>query len=119
MLAEIDDYFASRPRRTPSSPARRSRSLGRRRVRLRLHRGRLADRGATELGLEVAPSVSELDTSDGGFFYELSYEQLDQLEADFIVSYHNTEDEAKAFLTKSELQAIPAVAAAIRQVGTR
>ena len=65
----------------------------------------------TELGLEVAPSVAELDTSDGGFFYELSYEQLDQLEADFIVSYHNTEDEAKAFLTKPELQAIPAVAA--------
>ncbi len=65
----------------------------------------------TELGLEVAPSVAELDTTDGGFFYELSYEQLDQLEADFIVSYHNTEDEAKAFLTKPELQAIPAVAA--------
>lgn len=65
----------------------------------------------TELGLEVAPSVAELDTTDGGFFYELSYEQLDQLEADFIVSYHNTEDEAKAFLAKPELQAIPAVAA--------
>jgi iron complex transport system substrate-binding protein len=65
----------------------------------------------TELGLEVAPSVSELDTSDGGFFYELSYEQLDQLEADFIVSYHADEAEAKAFLTKPELQAIPAVAA--------
>ena len=65
----------------------------------------------TELGLEVAPSVAELDTTDGGFFYELSYEQLDQLDADFIVSYHNTEDEAKAFLTKPELQAIPAVAA--------
>ncbi|WP_430646060.1 iron-siderophore ABC transporter substrate-binding protein [Agromyces sp. GXS1127] len=65
----------------------------------------------TELGLEVAPSVSELDTSDGGFFYELSYEQLDQLEADVIVSYHNTKEEADAFLVKPELQAIPAVAA--------
>lgn len=71
----------------------------------------------TELGLEVAPSVSELDTSDGGFYYELSYEQLDQLEADFIVSYHNTEEEAAAFLAKPELQAIPAVAAgAVAQV---
>lgn len=71
----------------------------------------------TELGLEVAPSVSELDTSDGGFFYELSYEQLDQLEADFIVSYHSTEEEAAAFLDKPELQAIPAVAAgAVAQV---
>jgi iron complex transport system substrate-binding protein len=65
----------------------------------------------TELGLEVAPSVSELDTSDGGFFYELSYEQLDQLDADVIVSYHSTKDEADAFLVKPELQAIPAVAA--------
>jgi iron complex transport system substrate-binding protein len=65
----------------------------------------------TELGLEVAPSVSELDTSDGGFFYELSYEQLDQLDADVIVSYHSSKDEADAFLAKPELQAIPAVAA--------
>ncbi|MFF2275004.1 iron-siderophore ABC transporter substrate-binding protein [Agromyces sp. NPDC058126] len=65
----------------------------------------------TELGLEVAPSVSELDTSDGGFFYELSYEQLDKLDADFIVSYHADKAEADAFLTKPEMQAIPAVAA--------
>ena len=71
----------------------------------------------TELGLEVAPSVAELDTSDGGFYYELSYEQLDQLEADFIVSYHSTQEEAEAFLAKPELQAIPAVAAgAVAQV---
>ncbi|QAY74498.1 iron-siderophore ABC transporter substrate-binding protein [Agromyces protaetiae] len=65
----------------------------------------------TELGLEVAPSVSALDTSDGGFYYELSYEKLDQLDADFIVSYHNSKEEADAFLAKPELQAIPAVAA--------
>lgn len=65
----------------------------------------------TDLGLEVAPSVAELDTSDGGFFYELSYEQLDQLDADFVVSYSNSKEEADAFLAKPELQAIPAVAA--------
>lgn len=65
----------------------------------------------TDLGLEVAPSVAELDNSDGGFFYELSYEQLDQLDADFIVSYSNSKAEADAFLAKPELQAIPAVAA--------
>lgn len=65
----------------------------------------------TELGLEVAPSVSELDTSDGGFFFELSYEQLDLLDADVIVSYHDTKEEADAFLAKPELQAVPAVAA--------
>jgi iron complex transport system substrate-binding protein len=65
----------------------------------------------TELGLEVAPSVAELDTSDGGFYYELSYEQLDQLESDFLLTYSSTEEEAAAILTKPELQAIPAVAA--------
>jgi iron complex transport system substrate-binding protein len=61
------------------------------------------------LGVEVAPSVAELDTSNGGFFYDLSYEELDKLEADFIVDYAYTPEDAEAFLTKSELQAIPAV----------
>ncbi|WP_197511528.1 TroA family protein [Tessaracoccus coleopterorum] len=64
-----------------------------------------------EVGLRVAPSVSELDTSDGGFFYELSYEQLDKLDADIVISYHASEEEAAAFLTKPALQAIPAVKA--------
>lgn len=64
-----------------------------------------------EVGLTVAPSVAELDDSDGGFFFELSYEQLDKLDADIVISYHNNEEEAAAFLTKPALQAIPAVAA--------
>ncbi|MGX5696578.1 iron-siderophore ABC transporter substrate-binding protein [Agromyces soli] len=65
----------------------------------------------TELGLEVAPSVTELDTSDGAFVYELSYEQLDKLDADFIVAFSDSKEQAEAFLAKPELQAIPAVAA--------
>ncbi|MFF2370151.1 iron-siderophore ABC transporter substrate-binding protein [Agromyces sp. NPDC058110] len=65
----------------------------------------------TELGLEVAPSVAELDTSDGGFFYELSYEQLDKLDADVIVNYSSDEATAATLLTKPETQAIPAVKA--------
>jgi iron complex transport system substrate-binding protein len=65
----------------------------------------------TELGLEVAPSVAELDTSDGGFYYELSYEQLDQLESDFLLTYSSTKEDAEAILTKPELQAVPAIAA--------
>lgn len=65
----------------------------------------------TGLGLEVAPAVAELDSSDGGFFYELSYEELDKLDTDFIISFHNDAAEAEAFLQKPELQAIPAVAA--------
>jgi iron complex transport system substrate-binding protein len=65
----------------------------------------------TELGLEVAPSVAELDTSDGGFYYELSYEKLDQLQSDFILNYASTKEDADAVLTKPELQAVPAIAA--------
>lgn len=65
----------------------------------------------TELGLEVAPSVAELDTSDGGFYYELSYEKLDQLQSDFILNYADTKEDADAVLTKPELQAVPAIAA--------
>lgn len=66
----------------------------------------------TDLGFEIADSVDALDTDDApaNFFYELSYEELDKLEADLIVSYHSTAEEAEAFLAKPELQAIPAVA---------
>ena len=39
---------------------------------------------------------SPLDTSGGGFFFELSYEQLDKLDADIVVSYHGSEAEAAA-----------------------
>jgi iron complex transport system substrate-binding protein len=63
------------------------------------------------LGIVSAPSVEELDTSDGGFYYTLSYEELDKLEADFLLAYIYTPEEAEAFDTKAELQAIPAVAA--------
>ncbi|QAY71469.1 iron-siderophore ABC transporter substrate-binding protein [Xylanimonas protaetiae] len=65
----------------------------------------------TELGLQIAPSVSDLDTSNGGFYYDLSYEKLDQLTADFVIVYGNTDAEVEASLAKPALQAIPAVAA--------
>ncbi|GGI08671.1 iron-siderophore ABC transporter substrate-binding protein [Egicoccus halophilus] len=66
----------------------------------------------TELGFEIAPAVDELDTdtTETNFYYDLSYEQLDRLESDVVVSYHSTPDEADAFLTKADVQAIPAVA---------
>ncbi|PFG43622.1 iron complex transport system substrate-binding protein [Isoptericola jiangsuensis] len=63
------------------------------------------------LGVVSAPSVDELDTSDGGFYYTLSYEELDKLEADFVVAYVYTQEEAETLADKAELQAIPAVAA--------
>ncbi len=62
------------------------------------------------LGLEDAPAVAELANGDSPFFYTLSYEQLDQLDSDLILSYHDTQEEADAFLTSAPIQAIPAVA---------
>ncbi|GAB2475695.1 iron-siderophore ABC transporter substrate-binding protein [Xylanimonas ulmi] len=64
-----------------------------------------------ELGLKIAPSVSQLDTSDGGFYFDLSYEKLDQLTADFVIVYGSSQEEVDASLAKPALQAIPAVAA--------
>lgn len=61
------------------------------------------------LGLEDAPSVAELANGDSPFYYTLSYEQLDQLESDLILSYHDTQAEADAFLASAPIQAIPAV----------
>ncbi|WP_402469317.1 iron-siderophore ABC transporter substrate-binding protein [Isoptericola aurantiacus] len=63
------------------------------------------------LGVVSAPSVEELDTSDGGFYYTLSYEELDKLDSDFVIAYTYTEEEAETFGESDELQAIPAVAA--------
>jgi iron complex transport system substrate-binding protein len=65
----------------------------------------------TELGLQIAPSVSDLDTSNGGFFFDLSYEKLDQLTADVVIVYGATAADVEASLAKPALQAIPAVAA--------
>jgi iron complex transport system substrate-binding protein len=62
------------------------------------------------LGLEDAPAVAELANGDSPFFYTLSYEQLDQLDSDLILSYHDTQEEADAFLQSAPIQAIPAVA---------
>lgn len=61
------------------------------------------------LGLEDAPAVAELANGDSPFYYTLSYEQLDQLESDLVISYHDTQEEADAFLASAPMQAIPAV----------
>src|SRR4029453_6228014 len=43
-------------------------------------------------------------------FYTPSYEQLDQPASDLVISYHDTQEEAEAFLASAPIQAIPAVA---------
>ena len=61
------------------------------------------------LGLEDAPAVAELANGESPFYYTLSYEQLDQLDSDLVISYHDTQEEADAFLASAPIQAIPAV----------
>jgi len=63
----------------------------------------------TDLGLEVAPSVSELSTGESTFFYTLSYEELDKLSSDVLLLYSTTPDEAQSFLAAPYAQAMPQV----------
>jgi iron complex transport system substrate-binding protein len=64
-----------------------------------------------DLGFTSAPSVDELASGDASFYYTLSYEQLDQLESDVVLSYSDTQAEADAFVNSSHGLSIPAVAA--------
>ncbi|WP_440710785.1 iron-siderophore ABC transporter substrate-binding protein [Herbiconiux sp. YIM B11900] len=62
-----------------------------------------------DLGFENAPAVDALANGDSTFFYTLSYEQLDQLDSDVVLSYTDTQAEADAFLTAPQTSVIPAV----------
>ncbi|MDN4642167.1 iron-siderophore ABC transporter substrate-binding protein [Agreia sp. PsM10] len=64
-----------------------------------------------DLGFVNAPAVDDLSSGDGTFFYTLSYEQLDKLEADVVLNYATTQPEADAFLSSPQTSVIPAVAA--------
>ena len=63
----------------------------------------------SDLGLQVAPSVSELSTGESTFFYTLSYEELDKLSSDVLLLYSTTPDEAQSFLAAPYAQAMPQV----------
>ncbi|WP_165063305.1 iron-siderophore ABC transporter substrate-binding protein [Marisediminicola senii] len=74
-----------------------------------------------DLGFVSAPAVEELANGDSPFFYTLSYEQLDQLEADVVLSYAATQAEADTFLGSPQTSVIPAVqsGAVAQLVGTQ
>lgn len=63
----------------------------------------------TKLGFEVAPSVAKLDTSKGGFYFDMSYEKVDAIDADVVVTYFDDDKQAAAFLEDQKALAIPAV----------
>ena len=64
-----------------------------------------------DLGFTNAPAVDELSNGDGTFFYTLSYEQLDKLQADVVLNYATTQPEADTFISSPQTSVIPAVAA--------
>ncbi|MEW6152952.1 MAG: iron-siderophore ABC transporter substrate-binding protein [Actinomycetota bacterium] len=51
------------------------------------------------LGLVNAPSVTALASGESSFFYTLSYEQLEKLTSDILVSYADTPEASEAFLS--------------------
>lgn len=63
----------------------------------------------TKLGFDVAPSVAKLDTSKGGFYFDMSYEKVDEIDADVVVTYFDDDTQAAAFLKDQKALAIPAV----------
>lgn len=65
----------------------------------------------TELGLAIAPSVVSLYNGDGTFYFQLSYEKVDQLDSDILINYADDAKSAAAFETNASTKVIPAVKA--------
>ena len=63
----------------------------------------------TDLGMEVAPSVSELSTGESTFFYTLSPELVGGLTSDVLLSYADTPEQAEEFLAKPYAATLPQV----------
>jgi iron complex transport system substrate-binding protein len=61
----------------------------------------------TDIGLVLAPSVTELSPKDGSFFYPLSYELFDELESDILITYYDTQAASDEFFAKPYAQSQP------------
>ena len=65
----------------------------------------------TQLGMVVSPNVADLDAdpSAGSYFYQLSYENLGQIDADLIVGYFDNQASVDTFLADPLVAAMPAI----------
>ena len=61
----------------------------------------------TDLGLVLAPSVTDLSPKDGSFYFPVSYELADSITSDIIVTYAEDQSIADAFLGKSFIRNLP------------
>ncbi len=62
-----------------------------------------------DLGMQLAPSVTELAPENGSFFYSLSLERADQLVSDILIGYFATEDAGDAFFGQPTVEVMPQV----------
>lgn len=60
-----------------------------------------------DIGMVLAPSVTELSPKDGSFYFPLSYELFDTLESDILITYYETQEASDAFFATSYAQAQP------------
>lgn len=64
-----------------------------------------------ELGMVLAPSVTDLDPKpgDGSYYFPLSFENLSKLDSDVLVAYFGSQDEADTFAKDPLVAAMPQV----------
>jgi iron complex transport system substrate-binding protein len=60
-----------------------------------------------DIGMVLAPSVTELSPKDGSFYYPLSYELFDKLTSDILITYYETQEASDAFFATSYAQSQP------------
>lgn len=63
----------------------------------------------TNFGMVMNPSVAMLAPGDGAFYYPLSYELFDQLEADIFVTYYEEQSALDAWLATPQAQTYPPI----------
>jgi len=61
----------------------------------------------TDIGMVLAPSVTELSPKDGSFYYPLSYELFDRLTSDVLITYYETQEASDEFFAKPYAQSQP------------
>ena len=64
----------------------------------------------TDFGMVMNPSVAALSPGDDGFYYSLSYELFDQLEADIFITYYEEQSALDAWLATPQAQSYPPIA---------
>jgi iron complex transport system substrate-binding protein len=63
----------------------------------------------TDFGMVMNPSVAALSPGDDAFYYPLSYELFDQLEADIFISYFEEQSALDAWLATPQAQNYPPI----------